>query len=40
MTGVEIALIIIFVLGFTILIIRYNSGDPFANCGRRVYSED
>jgi len=40
MTGVDITLLIIGILGFIVLIIRYNSPDPFAYCGRRVYAEN
>jgi hypothetical protein len=42
MIGVDIVLIVILSLGFIVLVIRYNSGDPFAYCGRRreqVYAE-
>jgi hypothetical protein len=40
MTGVDILLLVLGVLGTVVMIIRYNSGDPFAYCGRRVYAED
>jgi hypothetical protein len=43
MTGVDIVLLVIFVLGFIVMIIRYKTGDPFAYCGRRrdqVYAEN
>ena len=43
MTGSEIVLIIIVILGFIVMIIRYKTGDPFAYCGRRrdqVYAEN
>jgi hypothetical protein len=43
MTGVDIVLLVIGVLGFIVMIIRYKTGDPFAYCGRRreqVYAEN
>jgi hypothetical protein len=43
MTGADTVLLIICVLGFIVMIIRYNTGDPFAYCGRRreqVYAEN
>ena len=40
MTGVDIVLLVIGVLGSLVMIIRYNSGDQFAYCGRRVYAEE
>jgi hypothetical protein len=41
MTGVDIVLLVIGILGVIVMIIRYNSGDPFEYCGRRqVYAED
>jgi hypothetical protein len=41
MTGAEVVLLLIFILGFAILRIRYNTGDPFQECGRRrVYTEE
>jgi hypothetical protein len=42
MSGVDIVLLVVGVLGLTVLWIRYNYGDPFAYCGRReqVYAEN
>ena len=40
MLDVVIAMIIIGILGFIVIIIRYNVGDPFEYCGRRVYVEN
>jgi hypothetical protein len=43
MTGVDIVLLVIGILGFIVMIIRYKTGDPFAYCGIRrgqVYAED
>ena len=40
MTGVDIALLVIGILGLIVIIIRYNSPDPFQYCGRRVYAEN
>ena len=41
MIGVDIVLLVIGILGFIIIILRYKNGDPFAYCGRqRVYAED
>ena len=40
MLGVDIALLVIGVLGLAVIIIRYNYGDPFAYCGRRVHAEN
>ena len=40
MTGTEVVLLLIFILGFAILIIRYITGPPFQKCGRRVYAEE
>jgi len=39
MTGIELTIIIIGILGIFVLIIRYNTEDPFKQCGRRVYAE-
>ena len=41
MTGVEIVLLVIGISALIVLIIRYNTGDPFNECGRRrVYAEE
>ena len=40
MIDVLIAMIIIGIIGFIVIIIRYNTGDPFGYCGRRVYAEN
>jgi hypothetical protein len=42
MTGVKSVLLVICILGFIVMIIRYKSGDPFAYCGRnvQVYTEN
>ena len=41
MTGVEIVLLVIGISALIVLIIRYNSSDPFQECGRRrVYAEE
>jgi hypothetical protein len=41
MTGVELVLLVIAIVAFVVLIIRYNTGDPFQECGRRrVYAEE
>ena len=34
-----IVIIIIGILGTIVLFLRYNYGDPFEGCGRRVYAE-
>jgi len=40
MLGVEIAMLVIGIVLLLVLIIRYNTGDPFEKCGRRVYAEN
>ena len=40
MTGIEIALLVIGGVAVVVVIIRYNTGDPFEPCGRRVYVEN
>jgi hypothetical protein len=40
MTGVDVVLLVIGVLGFIVIILRYKTGNPFAYCGRRVYAEE
>jgi len=43
MTGIETVLLVIYILGVIVMIIRYNYGDSFAYCGRRseqVYAEN
>jgi hypothetical protein len=41
MTGVEIVLLVIGIAALVVLLIRYNTGDPFQECGRRrVYAEE
>jgi hypothetical protein len=39
MTGIEITLLIIGIIGFIVIILKYKTGDPFNSCGRRVYVE-
>jgi len=40
MTGIELVLLVIVIVAFVVLIIRYNTGDPFESCGRRrIYAE-
>jgi hypothetical protein len=34
-----IVIIIVGILGIIVLFLRYNFGDPFESCGRRVYIE-
>jgi len=34
-----IVMIIICIVGIIVLVLRYNYGDPFQRCGRRVYAE-
>lgn len=34
-----IVIIIICIFGCIVLFLRYNYGDPFEGCGRRVYME-
>ena len=40
MLGVEITMLVIGIVLLIVLIIRYNTGDPFTHCGRRVYAEN
>ena len=40
MLGIEIAMITVGILAAIVFIIRYNTGDPFSNCGRRIYAEN
>lgn len=40
MLDVLIAMIIIGIIGFIVIIIRYNFGHPFEYCGKRVYAEN
>jgi hypothetical protein len=35
MTGLEIVLLVIGIAALVVLLIRYNTGDPFDYCGRR-----
>jgi type II secretory pathway pseudopilin PulG len=35
-----VVLIIVGILGIIVLFLRYNFGDPFDTCGRRVYADD
>jgi hypothetical protein len=35
-----VVLIIVGILGLIVLFLRYNFGNPFDTCGRRVYAED
>jgi hypothetical protein len=37
MTGIEITLLIIGIVGCIVLVFKYNTGDPFNSCGRRIY---
>jgi hypothetical protein len=41
MTGIEVVLLVIGIVALVTLIIRYNTGDPFRECGRRgVYAAE
>jgi hypothetical protein len=35
-----VVLIIVGILGLIVLFLRYNFGNPFDECGRRVYAQD
>ena len=35
-----VVLIIVGILGLIVLFLRYNFGNPFDTCGRRVYAVD
>ena len=39
MSGFAIVLLVLCVITVVIAIIRYNTGDPFDQCGRRVYAD-